>query len=254
MQFLEGRIFTDPALPSISPSDRRAWWVGCTPFLASVVDQRSWFSDIDTLAKLHRISPKDVGLSNYGKATGFYARQLKTFDRLSPLQGDTIDADTGNTVGAIPHWPDLTAWFKANMPADRTSIVHGDFKLDNCVFHTSEPRVVGILDWELSTIGHPLSDLANLLQPYGLPSGNESSLAGFAGHEAPVGVPSLSEAQARYAVLAKWDPAVNWTFAEAFAHLRVSSTNDSRSKLMPFSWLSSLRVSLLAWPENKPRV
>lgn len=161
-------------------------------------------------------------LSNYGKASGFYSRQLKTFGKLSPLQGATKSSDNGEAVGPIPHWDSLTTWFDANVPQDRTSIVHGDYKMDNCVFHESEPRVIGILDWELSTIGHPLSDLANLLQPYSLPSGGDSSLTGFVGRDDIDGIPSLQAAQARYAATAGWNPTVGWTFGQAFAHLRVS--------------------------------
>lgn len=173
------------------------------------------------MAKLHRIEPSDVSLTTYGRARGFYERQLKTFDKLSPVQAAVKDNESGISVGPIPHWEQLTAWFKLHLPTDRTSIVHGDFKMDNCVFHDTEPRVIGILDWELSTIGHPLSDLANLLQPYGLPSGGESSLTGFAGREDLNGIPSLLAAQERYATTAGWSPSQDWTFAEAFAHLRV---------------------------------
>ena len=153
---------------------------------------------------------------------GFYERQLKTFDKLSPIQAAAVDSDTQLAVGPIPHWQEMTSWFKTHLPADRISIVHGDYKIDNCVFHPIEDKVIGILDWELSTIGHPLSDLANLLQPFGLPSGEAgSSLKGFAGRDDLDGVPTLADAQNHYASTGGWSPAADWTFAEAFAHLRV---------------------------------
>lgn len=193
----------------------------------------SWFSAIDTLAKLHAIDYRSVGLQTYGRASGFYGRQLKTFTNLSPIQAGTIDEDTKQAVGPIPYWDNLTQWFTSHLPIDRTTIVHGDYKIDNCVFHATEPRLIGILDWELSTIGHPLSDLANLLQPHGLPSGGDSGLTGFLGRDDLDGVPTLVEAQERYMQIACWNPAHDWTFAEAFAHLRVgyrfiylSPTND----------------------------
>lgn len=206
MQFLQGRIFTDPGLPSLSHDEKKA----------------CWFSAMDTLAKLHRVRPKDVALESYGRPTGFYSRQLKTFERLSPLQAATEDKDTAKKVGDIPHYGDMRPWFAANLPKDRTSIVHGDYKIDNCVFHATEPRVIGILDWELSTIGHPLSDLSNLLQPFGLPAKGESTLTGFVGREDMDGMPSKDELVARYAAGAGWNPNPELAFGEAFAHLRLA--------------------------------
>jgi len=167
------------------------------------------------------VQPTSVGLGNYGKTSGFYERQLRTFDKLSPAQAAVKDTESGEAVGMIPHWRELTAWFKQNIPLDRVAIIHGDYKMDNCVFHETEPRVIGILDWELSTIGHPLSDLANLLQPHGLPGAGSSSLTGFVGREDLQGIPSLQEAHAQYLKSSGWNPADDWSFAEAFAHLRV---------------------------------
>ncbi|CCG85026.1 protein of unknown function [Taphrina deformans PYCC 5710] len=226
MEFLRGRIFTDPALPSLSPSERNA----------------CWFSAIDTLAKMHQVNIDSVSLADYGRASAFYERQLKTFAKLSPIQAEVTNGENGSVVGPIPHWHELTAWFRMNLPQDRTSIVHGDFKMDNCVFHETEPRVVGILDWELSTIGHPLSDLANLLQPYGLPSGGESSLTGFAGRNDLQGVPTLSEAHARYSAIAKWSSATDWTFAEAFAHLRLAVITQGIAARVARKQASSLKA------------
>lgn len=221
MQFLQGRIFTDPAMPSLEDAERNAWSVLNSTLLIGL-KIISWLSAIETLAALHKIVPSTVGLDSYGRASGFYARQLKTFDKLSPLQAQVIHSDTKEEVGPIPHWSELTSWFHSHIPQDRSCLVHGDYKIDNCVFHATEPRVIGLLDWELSTIGHPLSDLANLLQPHGLPTGGNSGLVGFLGREDLRGIPTLAEAQERYTMLSGWNPAIDWTFAEAFAHLRVS--------------------------------
>ncbi|KAI9741119.1 MAG: hypothetical protein M1834_002832 [Cirrosporium novae-zelandiae] len=152
MEFLDGRIFEQPWFPNVSIEERT----------------EMWRSAIITLAKLHRISPSSVGLSSFGKPSGFYNRQLATFGTLSVAQSKAEDVDTGVPVGPIPHFNKLVEVFKQEemQPEDRATIVHGDYKIDNLVYHKTEPRVIGILDWEMSTIGHPLSDLANLLTPF----------------------------------------------------------------------------------------
>ena len=107
-----------------------------------------WHSAITTLAKFHRVIPKDVGLESYGKASGFYARQIKTFDTITQAQGAAVDKETGVPVGKIPHQDDMVAFFSdpKTQPEDRSSFVHGDYKIDNVVFHKTEPRVIGILE------------------------------------------------------------------------------------------------------------
>ncbi|BFZ58626.1 hypothetical protein PYCC9005_005690 [Savitreella phatthalungensis] len=227
MQFLEGRIFTNPALRVLSSEEER---------------RACWMSAVETISKIHRVVPKDVGLDGYGRATGFYERQLRTFDKLCPLQASAKDADTGEEVGDIPHWPDMQKWFKQHTPQDRSTIVHGDFKMDNCVFHPSEARVIGVLDWELSTIGHPLSDLANLLQPHCLPSGADSSLTGFKGLDDLGGVPTAAEVLKHYASLTGYDPAVDWTFGEAFAHLRLAVITQGIAARVARKQASSLKA------------
>jgi aminoglycoside phosphotransferase (APT) family kinase protein len=124
-----------------------------------------WRSAVQTLAKLHLVNHESIGLSTYGKPLGFYNRQIKTFSAITAQQSAVIDVDTKEPVGPIPHVDEMITMLRANQPADRTSIVHGDFKLDNLIFHPTEPRVIGVLDWELSTIGHPLSDVSTLLNP-----------------------------------------------------------------------------------------
>ncbi|CAG8626139.1 10144_t:CDS:2 [Cetraspora pellucida] len=126
-----------------------------------IFDYDHWYSAIYTLVKLHSVDYKSIGLENYGNPSGFYSRQIHSLFKVSEAQAATID-DKNNKVGSLPRLNDMIQWFKNNEISDDTSIIHGDFK----VFHPTESRVIGILDWELSTIGHPLSDLANLLMNF----------------------------------------------------------------------------------------
>ncbi|KAK4227527.1 putative acyl-CoA dehydrogenase family member 10 [Podospora fimiseda] len=152
MEFLDGRIFEDPIIPNVLPDHRRAIWADA----------------VRTLAKLHRIDPKTVGLENFGKHTGFYNRQIDTWSAICNAQAAVEDVETGIPVGQLPHFQELMQFFadESQQPVDKGTLIHGDFKIDNLVFHKTEPRVIGILDWEMSTIGHPFSDLTNLLTPY----------------------------------------------------------------------------------------
>ncbi|KAK3366952.1 kinase-like domain-containing protein [Lasiosphaeria ovina] len=152
MSFLDGRIFEDPVIPNLLPDERRAIWADA----------------IRVLAKLHRVDPRAVGLEAFGKASGFYTRQVATWRTICDAQASVRDVETHEPVGPLPHFADLIDFFadEAQQPVDRGTLIHGDFKIDNLVFHKTEPRVIGILDWEMSTIGHPLSDLSNLLTPY----------------------------------------------------------------------------------------
>lgn len=107
-----------------------------------------WHSAITTLAKFHRVIPKEVGLESFGKATGFYDRQIKTFNTITKAQAEAVDKESGVPVGKIPHQDDMVAFFNdpKTQPKDRSSFVHGDYKIDNVVFHKTEPRVIGILE------------------------------------------------------------------------------------------------------------
>lgn len=136
MDCLEGRFVTNPAFPDVSESDRREMWKDA----------------VRTLAKLHRVNPKEVGLESFGKPTGFYNRQIKTFGGLGKDQGAAKDKESGEPVGELPHFKDITEFFgqQKYQPKDRGVLYHGDYKIDNLVYHKTEPRVVGILDWEMS--------------------------------------------------------------------------------------------------------
>ena len=119
----------------------------------------SWLAAVRTLAVLGQISPKDIGLYNFSSHTNYFQRQIKSLSYISSKQAETVDIDTKKPVGDIPYFNDLIKWYKANYPDESkigTRIVHGDYKIDNLVYHPSENRVIGILDWELCTLGNPV--------------------------------------------------------------------------------------------------
>lgn len=99
--------------------------------------------------KLHFVEPDSIGLSNFGRSSGFYDRQIKTLSTIARSQAQTVDLETNTPVGTIPHFDELIAIFKdqKTQPIDRTALIHGDYKIDNLVFHKCEPRVIGILEY-----------------------------------------------------------------------------------------------------------
>lgn len=132
MQFLDGRIFTEPNFPGVSAEVRT----------------KMWHDAVRTLAKLHRLTPKTIGLETYGKPSGFYDRQIRTFKQLADAQSKTTDVETGKEVGDVPRMQEIVRYFedKKRQPKDRGTVIHGDYKIDNLVYHKTEPRVIGILE------------------------------------------------------------------------------------------------------------
>ena len=104
------------------------------------------------------MDPASVGLSNFGKPSGFYNRQIATFGTISESQAQAVDIVTHVPVGKIPHFDDIVAFFKngRTQPKDRATLIHGDYKIDNLVFHKTEPRVIGILEYVSSLLLIPL--------------------------------------------------------------------------------------------------
>ena len=107
-----------------------------------------WRDAVRTIAKMHRVDPGSVSLSNFGKSTGFYNRQLKTFSTISASQAQVLDVEDQRPVGDIPHFQDIVTFLRNpdTQPKDRGSLVHGDYKIDNLVFHKTQPKVIGILE------------------------------------------------------------------------------------------------------------
>jgi len=201
MEFVAGRIFSNPSIPGVLPAHRKA----------------IWHSALTTLALLHRTDIREVGLGGYGKPTGFYTRQIRMLATISAAQSAARDVDTGAEVGPILNFAENLEYFSKTLPEDRTVIIHGDYKIDNLIFHPVEPRVVGILDWELSTLGHPLSDLCNLVSPFLFATNPEASMSPDAEDFLPgktPGLPSMEEAVKVYEQAVGWKVhGQNWGLA-----------------------------------------
>lgn len=179
MERVEGRILTDTALADQLPGDRRAIWMAVA----------------DTLAALHRIRPEDVGLGDFGRPGNYFERQLARWGRQY----------RASPSGAVPEIDALHDWLAAHMPPDDglVAICHGDFRLGNLMFHPTEPRVVAILDWELSTLGHPLADLGFCAMAWHTAP---EEYGGLLGHDLDaLGLPTRDDFVARYRATAAQD-------------------------------------------------
>lgn len=156
MQYLDGRVYWDPCLPELPREERR-------PVFAAMVQ---------TLAQLHSIDYRQIGLEDFGRPEGYVARQIARWSKQY-----AVDAQT---AGAVPDMERLIDWLPRHAPATEPAptLLHGDFRLDNLMFDRHAPRVIGVLDWELSTIGDPLADFAYNLMIYRIDSGGVRGLGG----------------------------------------------------------------------------
>lgn len=172
MEYVEGRIFWDASMPGAGKAER-----------GRVFDQLN-----ETLAALHLVDYEAVGLADYGKPGNYFERQISRWSR--QYEGDEI-------AGRIAAMDRLVDWLPENIPADEaTSIVHGDFRLDNVIFAAESPKLLAVLDWELSTLGHPLADFAYSCLPYRFPPQSFSGLQGLDLED--LGIPSEAAFIKRY--------------------------------------------------------
>jgi aminoglycoside phosphotransferase (APT) family kinase protein len=197
-EFIVGRIFWDPALTDIAPAER-------LPVYDAMVD---------TLAAIHSVDIAAVGLSDYGKPGNYFARQLARW----------TEQYRASETEAMPAMESLIAGLNERVPADDgvVSLVHGDFRIDNLMFDDVAPRVRAVVDWELSTLGHPLADLGYLCMALRLP--RNPVLPGLGGLDrAKLGLPEEAEMLARY--VAKTGRALppDWPFVLAFSFFRLAA-------------------------------
>jgi aminoglycoside phosphotransferase (APT) family kinase protein len=197
MDHVEGRVITSVTLPQLTPSER-----------ASVYDDYARIG-----AALHAVDFRAVGLSDFGKPEGYIARQLDRWSKQYLASKTEENADMER----------LIAWLAANLPgADETAIVHGDYRIGNTIIHPTQPRIIAVLDWELATLGHPLSDLAYACMYYHLPAGEgRGGLADVNLRE--LGIPDENEFIATYCRHAGRARIDNWPFFLAFSCFRMAA-------------------------------
>lgn len=189
MDNVEGRILWDGTLPDYQPPERRAIYE----------------AQIDTLAALHTVDYAAVGLADYGKPGNYFTRQIDRWTKQYRASETT----------KIDEMDRLIEWLPASAPADdQTSIVHGDYRLDNMILHPAEPRVIAVLDWELSTLGNPLADFTYFLMNWVMPSDQRGGLAEISDLTA-YGIPTIDEAVARYCAATGRQglPQLDWYFS-----------------------------------------
>ncbi len=183
MSMEEGRVFWNPTLPSLEPKERHAVFT----------------SKIETLAKLHSYDPEKIGLGDFGKPGNYFARQVDRWTK----QYRASETDL------IPEMEKLIEWLPKTVPTQkRVSIVHGDYRIDNMIFHPTQPKVIAVLDWELATLGDPMADFAYLLMQWVMPGLDGADFKAL-------NIPSMEEAEAIYCKAAGVPPIenLNWYFS-----------------------------------------
>jgi aminoglycoside phosphotransferase (APT) family kinase protein len=194
MGMVDGRTIWNGAMPNASPDERRA----------------TYGAMIDTLARLHNTPIADAGLEDFGKPGNYFGRQVERWTRQYKL------AETET----IPEVERLIAWLPATLPEQtRTSVVHGDYRIDNMIYAPDRPEVVAVLDWELSTLGDPLADFTYVAMAWVTENGGRSGVADL--DRKALGIPELEEAVERYCAATGRDgvPDMNWYFAYNFFRL-----------------------------------
>jgi aminoglycoside phosphotransferase (APT) family kinase protein len=203
MEHVDGRVMWDQSLPGSTPAARGAIYAEMNRVIAA----------------LHRVDPAAVGLADYGKPGNYFDRQINRWTK-------QYQASVTEPIEAMDR---LIEWLPAHMPASarderEVSIVHGDYRLDNVIFHPGEPRIVAVLDWELSTLGHPLADFSYHCMAWHIPHTMGRGIGGL--DIAALGIPSERDYIARYAQRTGRDADViarDWTFYIAYNLFRIAA-------------------------------
>jgi aminoglycoside phosphotransferase (APT) family kinase protein len=196
MDFVAGRVFRTVSLPNMEPAERR------TIYCAMV----------DTLAKLHNVDYRAVGLTDYGRVGGYLGRQVTRWSQ----QYEASKTDD------LPAMDKLMAWLPKHIPNDdETTIAHGDYRLENLIFHLSEPRVLAVIDWELGTLGAPLSDLAYNCLFYHIADPTRGDITNI--DYASYGIPSEDEYVVRYCTQTRRKEIPHWNFYIVLSLFRLAA-------------------------------
>ena len=195
MAMVEGRTIWDGAMPDASgPEERRA----------------TYFAMIDTLAALHNVDFEKAGLSDYGKPGNYFGRQVDRWTKQYRL----------SETETMPEMEKLIEFLPATLPEQtRTSVVHGDYRIDNLIYAANEPKVLAVLDWELGTLGDPLADFTYVAMAWVTENGGRSGVMDL--DRKALGIPELDEVVERYCAATGRDgvPDLNWYFAYNFFRL-----------------------------------
>jgi aminoglycoside phosphotransferase (APT) family kinase protein len=196
MEHVEGRIFWEQSLPQSNPAER-----------AAIYDEMN-----RVIAQLHTVDVERAGLADFGKSGNYFARQIGRWSKQYQAS-ETERIDSMNR---------LIEWLPQHIPpGDETAVVHGDYRMDNLIFHPTEPRIVAILDWELSTLGHPLADFSYHCMSWHIPPGAFRGIAGL-DHDA-LGIPSEAEYIRRYCERTGRAGIEHWNFYLAYNLFRIAA-------------------------------
>ncbi len=196
MEYVEGRVLWDQSLPETTPRER-----------AAIYDEMN-----RVIAALHRVDYSAAGLADFGKPGNYFARQIGRWSR----QYRASETERIEPMDA------LIAWLPENIPVgDETTVVHGDYRMDNLIFHPLEPRILAVLDWELSTLGHPLADFSYHCMSWHIPPGQFRGIAGL--DLGALGIPGESQYIASYCERTGRGEMEHWDFYLAYNLFRIAA-------------------------------
>lgn len=198
MEYVEGTVFPDPALPGLTPAQR-----------ACIYDEAN-----RVLAAIHAVDIEAAGLSDFGKAGNYYARQVSRWTKQY----------RASETQRIEEMEALIEWLPEHIPPEdgRVSLIHGDYRLDNLIFSTDEVKVAAVLDWELSTLGHPIADLAYLCMQRRMKT--DQAIPGLHGLDLELlGIPNEPDFLASYCHRTVLDNVEPWSFYLACSFFRLAA-------------------------------
>ncbi|MCZ2406997.1 MAG: phosphotransferase [Burkholderiales bacterium] len=223
MEFMQGRVLWDQSLPGMTPAER-----------AAIYDETN-----RVISALHTVKFAEQGLAGYGKPGNYFERQIGRWSKQY----------LASITQPIPEMDQLMAWLPAHMPASardegRVSIVHGDYRLDNLMFHPTEPRVIAVLDWELSTLGHPLADFSYHCMAWHIPPGHFRGIGGL--DLAALGIPSEQDYIRKYCertgLATPEELAADWNFYLAYNLFRLAAILQGIAKRVETGTASSAQA------------